>query len=227
MTISLSERLKQVAEFVPVKSRLLDVGSDHAYLPIYLATNHQITYAIAGEVVQGPFESARVNVTSYGLNHLIETRLASGLEAFTLSDEINIITICGMGGRLIVDILNQGLEKLDSISRLILQPNNRSDELRKWLITHDFSIVAERILMENQKIYEILVVEHGRQILSDKEIQFGPYLMQEKSTVFQVKWQKELEKLDYALSQIPEHHINDRRDLVVKKQIIKEVLDED
>jgi len=159
----LSNRLNLVASFVPAGARLLDVGSDHAYLPIALLKEGKIEAAIAGEVVEGPYQSALQNVADNGLEDKIEVRLANGLAAFEPADCISCITIAGMGGRLIADILAAGLEKLANVYRLVLQPNNREDELRDWLVDHDFRIVDEAILEENEKFYEILVVEQGVQ----------------------------------------------------------------
>ena len=96
-----------------------------------------------GEVVEGPYQSALQNVADNGLEDKIEVRLANGLAAFEPTDGISCITIAGMGGRLIADILAAGLEKLASVSRLVLQPNNREDELRAWLVDNDFRIVDE------------------------------------------------------------------------------------
>ncbi|MFV5772387.1 tRNA (adenine(22)-N(1))-methyltransferase, partial [Pediococcus acidilactici] len=84
--------------------------------------------------------------------------------------------ICGMGGGLIADILADGVDKLASVERLILQPNNREDELRSWLMANHFKIIAEKIITENDKFYEIMVVEHGEMTLSDTELRFGPFL---------------------------------------------------
>ena len=100
----LSNRLDLVASFVPAGARLLDVGSDHAYLPIALLQEGKIEAAIAGEVVEGPYQSALQNVADNGLEDKIEVRLANGLAAFEPSDAISCVTIAGMGGRLIADI---------------------------------------------------------------------------------------------------------------------------
>ena len=95
-----------------------------------------------------------------------------------------------MGGRLIATILEEGLDKLASVERLILQPNNREDDLRIWLQEHVFQIVAESILEEAGKFYEILVVEAGQMKLSASDVRFGPFLSKEVSPVFVQKWQK-------------------------------------
>ena len=220
----ISKRLETVASFVPQGAVLLDVGSDHAYLPIELVEKGHIERAIAGEVVEGPYQSAIKNVKEHDLVEKIQVRLANGLSAFEESDQVSVITIAGMGGRLIASILEEGLDKLANVERLILQPNNREDDLRLWLQDHDFQIVAECILEEAGKFYEILVVEAGQMKLSASDVRFGPFLSKEISPVFVQKWQKEAEKLEFALGQIPEKNLEERQVLVDKIQAIKEVL---
>ena len=220
----ISKRLELVASFVPQGAILLDVGSDHAYLPIELVERGKIESAIAGEVVEGPYQSAVKNVEAHGLKEKIQVRLANGLAAFEEADQVSVITIAGMGGRLIARILEEGLGKLANVERLILQPNNREDDLRIWLQENGFHIVAESILEEAGKFYEILVVEAGQMKLSASDVRFGPFLSKEVSPVFVQKWQKEAEKLEFALGQIPEKNLEERQVLVDKIQAIKEVL---
>ena len=220
----ISKRLELVASFVPQGAILLDVGSDHAYLPIELIERGQIESAIAGEVVEGPYQSAVKNVEAHGLKEKIQVRLANGLAAFEEADQVSVITIAGMGGRLIARILEEGLDKLANVERLILQPNNREDDLRIWLQENGFQIVAESILEEAGKFYEILVVEAGQMKLSASDVRFGPFLSKEVSPVFVQKWQKEAAKLEFALGQIPEKNLEERQVLVDKIQAIKEVL---
>lgn len=222
--MTLSERLRQVASHVPIGSRLLDVGSDHAYLPIYLLQEQRIASAIAGEVVDGPYQSALTNVRAYDLEEQIEVRLANGLAAMAATDEVDVITICGMGGRLIAEILEAGRDKLERVKQLILQPNNREDDLRTWLSTNGFHLVAEQLVIEHGKYYEILVAQHGQASLTSEDIRFGPYLRREKSLVFQAKWRDELSKLSWALEQIPVTHDQQRQLLTQKIAQIREVL---
>ena len=220
----ISKRLETVGSFVPQGAVLLDVGSDHAYLPIELVEKGHIERAIAGEVVVGPYQSAVKNVESHGLSDKIQVRLANGLAAFEESDQVSVITIAGMGGRLIASILEEGFDKLAHVERLILQPNNREDDLRRWLQDHGFQIIAESILEEAGKFYEILVVEAGEMKLSARDNRFGPFLSREVSPVFVQKWQKEASKLEFALGQIPEKNQEERRVLTDKIKAIKEVL---
>ena len=223
----LSQRLTQVGEFVPQDAILLDVGSDHAYLPIHLVKTGRINKAIAGEVVKGPYESAVANVQSAGLQDQISVRLANGLAAFEpTTDGVNTITIAGMGGHLIAEILEDGRDKLCQVSTMILQPNNGERHLRTWLQAHDFTISDEKILAENDKIYEIIVAHPGQSVdrLTEAELCFGPFLLQEKSTVFLEKWASELAANQEILSKIPASAQQKQAEFSAKIAKIKEVL---
>ena len=148
--LDLSQRLAAVGEFVPESARLADIGSDHAYLPVALMLKGKIKYAVAGEVVQGPYESARKQVQKDGLEDRITVRLANGLDAIQPQDAIT-----GMGGSLIREILEAGKlhQRLSGQERLILQPNIGERTLRSWLQENQYKIQSEKILEENKKIY--------------------------------------------------------------------------
>ncbi len=221
--IKLSKRLQAVADLVKPNSRLLDVGSDHAYLPTYLVQQEKIDFAIAGEVVKGPYQIARNHVAEQNLQEKIEVRLADGLAAFEENDAITSVVIAGMGGILISEILEAGKDKLSQVEQLILQPNNHEESLRSWLMDHDFVITSEKILLEAGKIYEIIVAEHGTTELNETELEFGPYLLQEKSEVFRQKWNKELNTLNKILERLPENH-EKRTTVQAEKEKIEGVL---
>ncbi|WP_347962947.1 tRNA (adenine(22)-N(1))-methyltransferase [Lactococcus formosensis] len=221
--IKLSKRLQAVADLVKPNSRLLDVGSDHAYLPTYLVQQEKIDFAIAGEVVKGPYQIARNHVAEQNLQEKIEVRLADGLAAFEENDAITSVVIAGMGGILISEILEAGKDKLSQVEQLILQPNNHEESLRSWLMDHDFVITSEKILLEAGKIYEIIVAEHGTTELNETELEFGPYLSQEKSEVFRQKWNKELHTLNKILERLPENH-EKRTTVQAEKEKIEGVL---
>ncbi|WP_285012278.1 tRNA (adenine(22)-N(1))-methyltransferase [Lactococcus formosensis] len=221
--IKLSKRLQAVADLVKPNSRLLDVGSDHAYLPTYLVQQEKIDFAIAGEVVNGPYQIARNHVAEQNFQEKIEVRLADGLAAFEENDAITSVVIAGMGGILISEILEAGKDKLSQVEQLILQPNNHEESLRSWLMDHDFVITSEKILLEAGKIYEIIVAEHGTTELNETELEFGPYLSQEKSEIFRQKWNKELNTLNKILERLPENH-EKRTTVQAEKEKIEGVL---
>ncbi|EOT43230.1 tRNA (adenine(22)-N(1))-methyltransferase [Enterococcus dispar] len=202
----LSQRLTVVGDAVPKGARLADIGSDHAYLPVALMLVEKISYAVCGEVVAGPFHSAQKQVAKSGLTEKIVVRLADGLEAIKRTDEINAITIAGMGGTLIANILENGKTQgqLTGKERLILQPNVGEANVRLWLQKEGYQIVGENILAENDKIYEVIVAEktEQQQELSEKEVFFGPYLLAEKNNVFLKKWRQEQQALKKVLAQL-------------------------
>lgn len=226
--IVLSDRLLAVAGFVKSGARLADIGSDHAFLPTYLMNQGQIDFAVAGEVVKGPFEIAQSHVAEAGLSSQITVRLADGLAAVTAEDAVDTIVIAGMGGLLISEILQAGLGKIQkSDIQLILQPNNHEDTLRRWLIEHGFVLSAEKILLDAGKFYEILVAHFAGENsieLDELDYQFGPFLRREKSEVFVHRWQKELRTLQKILQHLPENQIEKAQAVQKKLAQIEEVL---
>lgn len=226
--IKLSKRLKAVADYVDNGARLADIGSDHAYLPTYLMQKAVIDFAIAGEVVKGPFEIAKNHVAEADLSDRIVVRLANGLGAIENTDKIDTIVIAGMGGILISEILEAGKEKLSHVNRLILQPNNHEESLRQWLVNHQFVIKKEEILLEAGKFYEIIVAEPLSKLMTEKlsvnDLTFGPFLSKEKSTVFQQKWQKELNTLNKIIDRLPEEQAEKRQEVLNQIARIEEVL---
>ena len=219
--------MKAVADYVDKGARLADIGSDHAYLPTYLVQKNEVEFAVAGEVVKGPFEIAKNHVAQANLKENIQVRLANGLAAIENVDKIDTIVIAGMGGILISEILEAGKGKLSSVKRLILQANNHGDTLRQWLIEHQFVIKAEQILLEAGKFYEIIVAEpttNENPVLSANDLLFGPFLSKEKSVIFQQKWQKELNTLNKIIDRLPDEQTEKREEVLTEIAKIKEVL---
>ena len=206
MSVELSPRLKTVASFLEGATLLCDVGSDHAYLPVYAIQQGLITNAIAGEVVKGPFESARQTVQDYVLNDKISVRLGDGLDVVTSEDEVTAISICGMGGELIARILEQGRVKgtLTGKERLVLQPNVAEHLLRQWLVEHHYEILEEVVVEDHHRLYEIIVAEKREQNfpLTDTQIKFGPKLIEKPTELVIRKWERQLRKIEEILAQL-------------------------
>ncbi|MFD1317690.1 tRNA (adenine(22)-N(1))-methyltransferase [Loigolactobacillus zhaoyuanensis] len=190
----LTKRLAAIAACVPNGARVADIGSDHAMVPINLVTSGKVDYAVAGEVIAGPFARAQNAVVAAGLAPKIRVRLADGLAAIRAMDQIDTVVIAGMGGILIRDILARGQQELKTVKRLVLEPNVQEDVVRTWLAEQQFAIIQEKILREDQHTYEIIVAERQAQPVKYTELQvkFGPCLVQEKAPVFQGKWQHRL-----------------------------------
>ncbi|KMN01640.1 SAM-dependent methyltransferase [Pseudomonas psychrophila] len=186
-------RLERVAAHMPAGARLADIGSDHGYLPVALMRRGAIAAAVAGEVAQTPFHAAVRTVRDNGLEQQITVRQANGLAAIEAADEITAISICGMGGETIRDILESGKARLSGRERLILQPNGGEQPLRQWLMENNYRILCEELLRENGFYYEIIVAERAGPVLyTAEELYFGPLQMQARSPVFLGKWQRML-----------------------------------
>jgi tRNA (adenine22-N1)-methyltransferase len=200
--LSLSERLTAVAAHLPKSAHFVDVGSDHAYLPCYVCLQDPSSRAIAGEINDGPYRSAEKQVKLQGLTDRIEVRKGDGL-AVVEPNEVKQVVIAGMGGPLIASILEQGKNKLGQVEQLIVQPNIDARVLRKWFLANGFVLQTEEILEEAGHIYEVLVaVREGKELydedaaIRDKQLLFGPQLLQEKNTAFRAKWQEYKRKLE-------------------------------
>ncbi|AEV95158.1 tRNA (adenine(22)-N(1))-methyltransferase [Pediococcus claussenii] len=192
---NLSPRLKKVSSLVPSGVRLADIGSDHAYLPINLVLNKRVNFAVAGEVAEGPFLNSKSEIQKSGLSEFIIARLGNGLEVIQNKDHLDAVSIAGMGGILISNILEAGIEKLSGINYLVLQPNVGELELRNWLQRNHFKIVEEHIVAEDFHVYEMLLAVPGEMALTPSELKFGPILMRKKSDLFIKKWNQELSRL--------------------------------
>lgn len=225
----LSKRLHYVASYIQQGMKIADIGSDHAYLPTYAVKQGTVSFAIAGEIADGPFQSAKEQVERVCLGHLIDVRKGDGLEVIK-AGEVDCIIVAGMGGPLIAHILDEGKEKLEGVARLVLQPNIGAEHIRRWIVANNWELVDEQILEEDGKIYEILVAERGTVVsYNPGELLLGPFLLKEKSEIFVKKWSSELKSwknilnsMDKAQSR-PETE-EKKRELLKKISIVEEAL---
>lgn len=188
---TLSMRLERVAAHVPAGARLADIGSDHGYLPVALLKRGIIAWAVAGEVAMTPFQAAERTVRENGLSQRVTVRLANGLAAIEPGDGVNAVSLCGMGGETIRDILDSGKAHLSGNERLILQPNGGEQPLRHWLMDNGYRILGEEVLRENRFYYEIIVAERtGPVVYTAEQLYFGPLQLQQRSPEFLAKWQR-------------------------------------
>ena len=145
---------------MPVCESMADIGTDHGYLPIYLVQEGRARRAIACDVNEGPLTRAREDVISSGLSRQISLRLGGGLSPLA-KDEVDGVTICGMGGLLVRDILAENEEKAQGLSWLVLQPQGHVAELRYFLSRHHFRIEKEVLSRDGGQLYELMLVRPG------------------------------------------------------------------
>ncbi len=154
--MELKGRLRLIAKKVPECRKICDIGTDHAYIPIYLVKNKVCELAVASDVKKGPIEAAQRNICLYDLQDVIETRLGYGLETIT-PGECETVIIAGMGGILISEILGKSIEVAKAAKLLVLQAQNSIDVLRRWLYQNGFEILDEQLTNEGEKIYGVIL----------------------------------------------------------------------
>ena len=153
--IALSKRLSMVAGMVIGGSSCVDIGTDHAYLPVYLVQKGVIDSCIASDICAGPLKNAKKTIQRYGLSDKITLRLTPGLSGFT-ADECNEIIIAGMGGTVIAEILESAPFIKNESIHLILQPQSHSVDVRRWLCKNGFSIEYECVCEDSGRIYNAI-----------------------------------------------------------------------
>jgi tRNA (adenine22-N1)-methyltransferase len=176
MQIKLNERLLAVAKMVLEGQPAADIGTDHSYLPVYLIINGVCPSVIATEKARGPFDNACQLVELLSLNRLIDMRLGPGLTVLK-PGEAATITMAGMGGRIICDILETSAQVAQASRRLVLQPQKNAPMLRQYLQQNGWRIVAEDIAFDHGFYYEVIAAQPGAMQLTEDEALFGPCLL--------------------------------------------------
>lgn len=147
------QRLEAAAALVRPGAYVADIGTDHAYLPIYLVGRGIASRAVASDINSGPLERAASNIRAAGLSDRISLLLADGVEGLCGLGVTDYL-ICGMGGELIASVTEAAFLRDPSIL-LILQPMTKPEILRKSLLCRGFSIGDERLAEEAGRIYQI------------------------------------------------------------------------
>lgn len=184
--IKLSKRLSTAASYVRSGAFVADIGTDHAYLPIHLVLSGVAKGALASDINEGPIKTAKENIAKYGLADKINAQIANGLDGVEAYKPTDIL-ICGMGGELIAQILDASSYVKSEGVRLILQPMTSVAELREYL-SNGFSTIAENVVCEDGKIYQIICAEYDGLVhnYSSAELELGKRNIESKSTEFYV-----------------------------------------
>lgn len=187
----LDDRLLCAAALVRPGSRVADIGTDHAYLPLYLVKQGICPTAIASDIRPGPADSARRNVEAAGLSDRIDVRLGDGLTGIS-PDEVDDILIAGMGGETMAAILQGAGWVKHPRYRLVLQPMTRPEQLRRWLLTNGFSLQTEQVVPDGRHLYTVMAAGYtGAAPVTDEAAYYRGAL----GTEGQAFLRKELERL--------------------------------
>lgn len=196
--MELSPRLNKIAESIRGYESVADIGSDHAYLPIYLIKEGIVKKAVASDINKGPVETAKKKMRQHGIEAGIDVRRGNGLEVIS-PGETDVIVIAGMGGILIREILERDGKVAESAKLLVIQPMRDSDKVRKWLFEKGFGIIDEELIKEEDRIYEIIWAKPGYESRkTEREMLVGDLIVEKKHPLaaeFIDKKVKELEKV--------------------------------
>ncbi len=164
---SLSNRLRVIAESVPIGANVADIGTDHAYLPVFLSLTNIAKHILACDINEKPLKNAQKNIGLSGAEN-IETRLCDGLKGID-KNEVDTVIIAGMGGEVIADILKNCDWIRSDIYTLILQPMTSPEYLRRFLYENGFEILTETAVEDSTKLYSVMTVKFSGKCEKKKE----------------------------------------------------------
>lgn len=227
--MELSKRLNWIIEKLDKIDVIMDVGTDHGYIPIYLVKNNIASKVIASDINRDPLKKAEINAALDGVADKIDLRLGAGLVPLK-NKEANAVIIAGMGGNLIRDILENDLDKVKNLEYLILQPAQNPEVLRKYLYNSDYEIIDEDICLDEGKYYEIFKVKYkkGDYIsLEDIFYEISPMILNKKLPVFKSYIENKIDKNQKVMEFIKdntEHAMERKNQLKEKNQRLKRLL---
>ncbi|MDD2362394.1 MAG: class I SAM-dependent methyltransferase [Oscillospiraceae bacterium] len=158
-SIKLDKRLSLIASFVRRGSRMADVGTDHAYLPVWLVKSGICPLAVATDIRSGPAGKASQTISAAGLEDSIDVRQGDGLSTVTPT-EVDDIVIAGMGGETIADIINAAPWTKDDRYRLILQPMTKPSALHEFLFNNGYAIEKEQTVEDGKRSYLVMAARY-------------------------------------------------------------------
>jgi tRNA (adenine22-N1)-methyltransferase len=214
-----NERFLKIAALVDKCKVIVDVGTDHGYIPIYLVRNNICEKAIASDINEGPLKKAAMNVSVEGMADKIQCRRGSGLSTVKPL-EVQGAVIAGMGGNLIKDIIEEGLPVFKQLSFAVLQPVQNPEVLRRYVLEKGYKILDEALVYSEGKFYEIMKVRYDEKpvVLTDFDYEFSSVLLNKKEPVMK-------EYLEYKLQRYIKINESLQEESAAAKERKKVVLD--
>lgn len=188
----IGSRLETIGSLVTKDCVLADIGTDHAYLPVWLLERGQIKRAIAGDIAAGPCQAARTTIAQHGLQEKVEVRLGSGLSVLQ-PGEADCIAIAGMGAATMISILEADMAVAVSADLLVLQPMAGAASLRAWLTSHGWQLVDEELVDDAPHFYEIISARRGAApAYSAAQLAIGPVLLAKQHPLLAQQLERQL-----------------------------------
>ena len=222
--MELSKRLQAVAGLISEGNRLVDVGTDHGYIPIYLVENKKIPSAIAMDVKTGPLSRAEEHIRQAGLNAYITCRLSDGLERLQPGEGESLL-LAGMGGNLMVRILTDRTNVRDSFREIILQPQSAHVLVRKEMETAGWRTEKEDMILEDGKFYPMMRFvpvgkaedEAGFFCQNEAEYAYGKLLLRERHPALKKYLDKQWKIFGTLADQLKSQPETDRSSAAVRR----------
>ncbi|AQR93696.1 tRNA (adenine(22)-N(1))-methyltransferase [Clostridium saccharoperbutylacetonicum] len=227
--MELSKRLTWIIEKVDKVQVIMDIGTDHGYIPIYLVKNNIAQKVIASDINKDPLKKAKINAALDGVSDKVDLRLGGGLQPLK-NNEAQAVIIAGMGGNLIRDILENDFDKVKKLEYLILQPAQNPEVLREYLYTNDYEILDEDICLDDNKYYELFKVRYkkGDYIsLENLFYEISPLMLNKKLPLLKAYIESKIEKNKKVIEFITdntEHAIMRRNELKDKNEKLEKIL---
>lgn len=219
----LSPRLGKIAELVPRCKTVADIGTDHAYIPVYLVTNGVAERAVASDIRKGPVARARESAARYELSDKIDVRLGAGLETIG-AGEAEVVVVAGMGGILISDILDKSRDRIVDAKLLILQPMTAEAELREYLCKNGYGICGEYLVCEEDKLYNIITaVSRGGSEYTEVEIYMGRGLEENAPELAAEYRRRRIEKLKKRIAGLERAVNKDTEELAILRRLLEKI----
>ena len=210
--MKLSERLFTVAAAVKPCDCAADIGTDHAYVPIWLCENNIVKRAVAGDVSRGSAQKAAENIKACGYEDRISARCGDGLKIIKKEDNVGCIIIAGMGGMLMRNILENG--DISNMPQLVLQPQKDIPEIRRYIHLAGYKIENETMLCEDNKYYNIISAVKGSESYTETEYALGKILIDNKDKTLKEWLLLEIKKYESLLGVM-----NEEKRIEVKNKI--------
>lgn len=227
--MELSKRLNWIIEKLDKVQVIMDVGTDHGYIPIYLIKNNIAKKVIASDINKEPLKKAKINASLDGVLDKIDLRLGGGLSPLK-NIEAEAVIIAGMGGNLIRDILENDLDKVKNLDYIILQPAQNPEVLRKYLYNNNYEVLDEDICLDENKYYEIFKVKYKTGdyiLLEDIFYEISPTMLSKKlpllKSYIESKIKKNKKVLDFVTDNT-ENAIERINELKEKNQKLEKLL---
>lgn len=157
----LDARLTAVSELIPHGAVLLDIGTDHGYLPVNLLCHGEISFAGAADINRSPLSKAVNTAKTAGVFERMKFYLSDGMSAIDDERRYECISVCGMGGELIYDIIDRSDHVKADMPTLVLQPMSSIEDLSEKLACGGYAIEDERIARSSGKLYRIMRVRYS------------------------------------------------------------------